>query len=86
MKRIFVIVSLMILFEFACHAQRVYSKQNLEHASLESLISSLEKAQKLKKQAPFCLLPVLFHLLQERYWVRLPGVVGLKLCGKLEQE
>lgn len=49
MKRVFVIVSLMILFEFTCHAQRVYSKQNLEHASLESLNSSLEKAQKLKK-------------------------------------
>lgn len=49
MIRVLIIVLLLILIEFACHAQRVYSKQNLELASLDSLNHSLEKAHKLKK-------------------------------------
>lgn len=49
MKKILSIGLLFTLMVFTCKAQQIYSKENLEKASLEDLNLYIEKAQKLKK-------------------------------------
>jgi len=49
MKKILTVGLLCIILAFTCQAQKFYSQENLEKASLQDLNFSLEKAKKLKK-------------------------------------